>query len=99
LFGGGGGAAGKGASSRCSWTEAGEARELWGWCCEATWAMAQSSKEYSKCLVEEVGIALASGAVLRKEQVRVGALRQAGTAKIRVCLSRWGRQRGMKERS
>lgn len=38
-------------------------------------------------------IALASGAVRRKERVEIGALRQAGTAKIRVCLSLW-RKRG-----
>lgn len=37
-------------------------------------------------------IALASGAILRKEQVEIGALRQAGTAKIRVCLSLWRKE-------
>jgi hypothetical protein len=40
----------------------------------------------------EEKVALASGAILRKEEVEIGALRQAGTAKIRVCLSLWRKQ-------
>jgi hypothetical protein len=43
-------------------------------------------------------VVLASGAGLRKEQVEVGALRQAGTAKIRVCLSRWRDKEEWKDR-